>query len=261
VTVATTPVLDVRSGPSYWLGSYAAMLRMEVMSLRTYLVLALIIQVFMGAGMALMYGYYFGALDQGEQTFLVTGIPALALIPIGFVMVPSSIMELKLRDTYDFVWSLPVPRAASAAATFTVFTTIAIPGTIAALFIATVVYDADLQVSWAIVPAVLLTSAMATSIGYAMGHAIPEPRVTNLISNLVIFLVLLFSPIVVAIDHFPDWWAAVHRILPFWHMSVIIRAGLTEGMVTSSVVTSYVVVIAWTVVSWLVAAWVVGRRR
>jgi ABC-type polysaccharide/polyol phosphate export permease len=73
--------------------------------------------------------------------------------------------------------------------------------------------------------------------------------------------VLLFSPIVVAIDQFPDWWATVHRILPFWHMSVIIRAGLTDGLVTTSVVTSYLVVIAWTVVSWLIAAWVVGRRR
>ncbi|RPI20421.1 MAG: ABC transporter permease [Actinobacteria bacterium] len=258
---AGTPDLQVRSGPGYWLGSYTSMLRMEVLSLRSYLVLALIIQVFMGAGMALMYGYYFGELDQGQQTFLVTGIPALALIPIGFVMVPNSIMELKLRDTYDYVWSLPVPRAASASATFTVFSTIAIPGTIAALFIASVVYDVDLHVSWAIVPAVLLTSAMATSIGYAMGHAIPQPRVINLIGNMVIFLVLLFSPIVVAIDQFPDWWAAVHRVLPFWHMSVIIRAGLTEGMVTTSVVTSYLVVIAWTVVSWLIAAWVVGRRR
>jgi ABC-2 type transport system permease protein len=75
------------------------------------------------------------------------------------------------------------------------------------------------------------------------------------------FLVLLFSPIVVAIDQFPDWWAAVHRILPFWHMSVVIRAGLTEGMVASSVTVSYGALMAWGVAAWLVAAWVVGRRR
>jgi ABC-2 type transport system permease protein len=85
--------------------------------------------------------------------------------------------------------------------------------------------------------------------------------VISLITNVVMFAVLLFSPIVVAIEQFPDWWALAHRILPFWHMSVVIRAGLSEGLVSSSVVASYGVLLAWAVASWLVAAWVVGRRR
>jgi hypothetical protein len=44
-------------------------------------------------------------------------------------------------------------------------------------------------------------------------------------------------------------------------MSVVIRAGLTEGLVTTSVAASYLVLIAWVVGSWLLVAWVVGRRR
>jgi ABC-2 type transport system permease protein len=127
--------------------------------------------------------------------------------------------------------------------------------------VAALAYDIDLTVSWSIVPAILLTSAMATSVGYALANAIPEPRVINLLTNLVIFLVLLFSPIVVAIEQFPDWWGTVHKILPFWNMSVVIRAGLTEGMVTTSVAASYMVLIGWVVGSWLLVAWVVGRRH
>jgi ABC-2 type transport system permease protein len=253
--------VEVRSGPAFWVGGYASMLRFDMTNLRSYLMLALVVQILMGAGMAVMYGFYFGDLDPVQQTFLVTGIPALALIPIGFVLVPISIMEHKLRDTYDYVWSLPVPRLASALSTFTIFTALAIPGTIAALFISTLVYDVSLDVSWAIVPAVALTAAMATSVGYALGHAVPEPRVTNLITNVLIFLVLLFSPIVVPIEQFPDWWAAVQRVLPFWHMSVVIRAGLSDGLVTSSVAASYLVLAAWTAAAWLLAGWVVGRRR
>lgn len=258
--MTATPGLGVHSGPVYWLRGYRSMLRFETKNLRAYLTIGLVIQVFMGAGMAVMYGFYFGDLSPEQRTFLVTGIPALALVPIGFVMVPSAIMEHKLRDTYDYVWSLPVPRLSSAMATFTIFTALAIPGTAIALIIASVVHGVDLQVSWAVVPAILLTSALATSVGYALGHSVPEPRVTNLITNLVIFLVLLFSPIVVPIEQFPDWWEAVHRVLPFWHMSVVIRAGLTEGMITSSVAASYVVLLIWCLVSWLVTAWVIGRR-
>jgi ABC-2 type transport system permease protein len=252
--------VQVRSGLGYWVSTYRSMLHFETINLRAFLILALIIQVLMGAGMSLMYGYYFGDLDVTQQTFLVTGIPALALVPIGFVMVPNSIMEHKIRDTYDYVWSLPGPRLVSATATFTLFTALALPGTAAALWIASLVYPIDLHISLSIVPAVLLTSAMAASVGYALGHAIPEPRVINLISNLVIFMVLLFSPIVVSIDQFPDWWANVHRVLPFWHMSVAIRAGLTDGLVTSSLLLSYLVLAAWTIVSWAIAGWVVGRR-
>lgn len=252
--------LPVRSGFGFWFDGYRSMLRFETKSLRRYLTLGVVVQVLMGAGMALMYGYYFGDLTPVQQTFIVTGIPALALVPVGFAMVPASIMDHKIRNTYDYVWSLPVPRAASAAATFTVFTAIAIPGAVAAIVIAAMIYDIDLQVSWLVIPAILLTSAMSTSVGYAIGHVIPEPRITNLITNLVIFLVLLFSPIVVPIEQFPDWWASVQRVLPFWHMSVVIRDGLTDGLVTDAA-TSYLVLTLWTVFAWAAAGWVVARRR
>lgn len=258
MTTTTDPA--VRSGPSYWMGGYAAMLRFELVNLRMFLAVAFVVQLIMGAGAALMYGYYFGDLSSAQKTFLVTGIPALSLVPIGFVMMPATIMEKKLRDTYDYIWSLPVPRLASALASFTVFTGLAVPGTAVALLAASAIYRVDLHVSWAVVPAVILTSAMATSVGYAMAHAIPEPRVTNLIGNILIFMVLLFSPIVVTIDQFPGWWAAVHHVLPFWHMAVVVRAGLTEGLVTTSVTASYLALVAWTVASWVLAGWVVSRR-
>jgi len=259
VTTSSVPV--IRRGPRFWLASYRSMLRFEMLNLRQFLALGLIIQILMGGGMSLMYGYYFGDLNPAQQTFLVTGIPALALFPLGLIGVPNVIMEHKFRDTYDYVWTLPVPRAISGMATLTIFTALAIPGTALALIIAALVYNVTFQISLAIIPAMLLTAAMATSVGYALGHAVPEPRVINLITNLLIFLVLLFSPIVVAINQFPDWWAAVHRVLPFWHMAVVIRAGLTRGLITSSVTASYLVLTAWTLGSWLVAGWVVGRRR
>jgi ABC-type polysaccharide/polyol phosphate export permease len=76
---------------------------------------------------------------------------------------------------------------------------------------------------------------------------------------MIIFFVLLFSPIIVPIDQFPDWLASAHRALPFYHMAQAIRDGLTTGFVTS-VATSYGVIGAWIVAGWAATAWVVGRR-
>lgn len=259
----TTPTIPAgaRSGPGFWFDGYRSMFRFEAMNLRRYLTIGLVVQVLMGAGMALMYGYYFGELTPTQQAFIVTGTPVLAMVPVGFAMVPASIMDHKIKNTYDYVWSLPVPRTAAAAATFSIFTGLAIPGTALAIAVSTMVYDIELQMSWLVVPAVILTAAMATSVGFAMGHVISRPRVTTLIMNMVIFLVLLFSPIVVPIEQFPDWWASVQRALPFWHMSIVIRDGLTDGMVTSSVASSYAVLAIWTLIAWVAAAWVVARRH
>ena len=95
--------------------------------------------------------------------------------------------------------------------------------------------------------------------GWGVAHAIPDPRMTNLLINLVIFVALLFSPIAFPIENFPDWLAAAHRVLPFWHMASVIRAGLTEGLVENTA-GHYAVLAAWTVGAWALAAAVVGRR-
>jgi ABC-2 type transport system permease protein len=250
----------VRSGPGYWWASYLAMLRFDITNLRTYLGFLLVIQLLVGAGMAYIYGFYLGEAPPAVELYIMTGIPALALVPLGMVWVPSLIGQHKLRDTYDFLWSLPVPRIVTAASTFTTFTLLALPGMAVSLWIAGLRYEVDLAVSWAIIPAVGLSSLMATSVGFGLGHLIPDPRVTNLITNVIVFFVLLFSPIVVPIELFPDWLAAIHRVLPFYPMATVIRDALTDGLVTG-VGTAYLVLIAWTVGSWMAVTWVVTRRR
>lgn len=261
MTTLVTPEVGIarRSGIGHFLHSYRAMIRFEVTNLREFLIFALAIQTFMGAGMGLMYGFYLGDLPAQALTFLVSGIPALALFPIGFVMVPSAIGDLKWEETYDFVWSLPVPRLASALASFTVFTALAIPGTIASLLISVLVYDVQLQPSPMIVPAILMSAAMATSVGYAMGHGIKRAEIINLLTNLLIFVVLMFSPIVVPIEMFPTWLAAIHRVLPFWHMANLVRSGLTDGLV-ADVGWSYAVAGLWTLGAAWVAARIITRR-
>lgn len=256
---AATLVPERRGGASEWLRATGMMIRHDAIALRSFLVVTFMIQTLMGAGMGLMYGLYLGDLSPEAATFLVSGIPALALFPIGFVLVPDVISTQRWEGTYDYTWSLPVPRTSAAAATLGLFTVLAIPGTALALGVSSLVYDVALTPSWMVVPAVLGVSAMATSVGYAFGHGIENPRLTNLITNALIFGVLMFTPIVIPISQFPAGLAAVHRVLPFWHMAEILRASLTEGFV-DGVTTHWLVLGAWTVVSWAIALVVISRR-
>lgn len=255
----TTADLSLRHGPAYWWGSYLSMLRWVVAQQKAFFGMVAFFQLLLGVGSVAMYGFYLGDVDPLTATFLVSGLPALAIIPVGFLMVPILVMQEWFRGTFDFTWSLPVPRLAPVAATFTVFTAIAMPIAAVATAVASWQFGVTLSMSWSALWAALGASLMATSVGYGMAMAIPEPRLTNLITNIVVFLVLLFSPIVIPIDRFPAWAETAHRVLPFYHMANLIRDGLTDGLSTG-VGTSALVLGAWTVAGWAVVAWVLGRR-
>jgi ABC-2 type transport system permease protein len=248
-----------KTGLRHWWDSYLVMMRFEILSLRTFLVSLLVIQTLMGAGMAVMYGFFLGDIPELGRTFLVSGIPALALFPVGFVIVPSVVADHRFEETYDYIWSLPTPRIASALASFTVFTVLGLPGTAVALGVSTVVFGVSLSPSLALIPAIIVSASIATSVGYAIGHGVKNPRLVNILTNLLVFLVLMFSPIVVPIEQYPNWFASFHRVLPFWHMANVLRASLTNDLV-ANVATSYFVLVAWAVAAWTVTVRVIKRR-
>lgn len=250
----------VRSGTRWWVDGYLSMIRWDVVSLREQLPFFVIIQMMLGAGMAMMYGFYFADIPPVAATYISTGAPVLAIIPVGMTMVPSLVIQHRFEQTYDFLWSLPVPRLATMLSNLTVFTLISLPGVAITLGVAAWRYDIDLAITWDVVPAVLLSSVMGVAVGFSFAHAIREPRLANLVVNLIIFFVTLFSPIAFPIENFPDWFASVHRVLPFYAMAQTVREGLTEGLATD-VAQSYLVLAAWAVAGWTIAARVVGRSR
>jgi ABC-2 type transport system permease protein len=73
-------------------------------------------------------------------------------------------------------------------------------------------------------------------------------------------VVLLFSPIVFPASQIPGWLWHVQQVLPFYNMAVVIRAGLTVGLV-GHVVTSFLILAGWTVAGITATGWVIGRRR
>jgi ABC-2 type transport system permease protein len=258
---AALPLPDgTRSGTGYWLASLGAMLRFDFGRSRQWAPLMAIVQVMMGAGMAITYGFFYPHVSGPIGAFIATGTPTLALIPLGFVMVPAAVGQQRLEGTFDFIWSLPSPRSAQVTSMFLLYTLLSLPGMALALLVAVWRYGVDLRMSLLFVPAVLLCAMMAVSVGFGMALAIPNPMLVNLISNALIFVVLLFSPIVFPPANLPDWLFHVQQVLPFYNMAVVIRAGLTVGLV-GHVATSFLVLAAWTVAGVGATAWVIGRRR
>jgi ABC-2 type transport system permease protein len=117
----------------------------------------------------------------------------------------------------------------------------------------------DLHLSPVLAPAVLLSTFMCVAVGYGMALLVTNPLVVNLITNALVFLVLLFTPVVYPASNLPTWLMRTHEVLPFYPMAQVIRSGLTQGVVTD-VGVSFLVIGAWALVGTALTAWAVTRR-
>jgi ABC-2 type transport system permease protein len=249
-----------RRGLGHWLSSYGAMLRWELTNTRLILPLLVLAQALSGAGLVLGFGLLMPSLPPHTAAFLVTGAAVVTLVMVGAAVGPQLVAQQKIEGSYDFMWSLPVPRSAATVAWVTLNMAIAIPGMLAALLAGAVRYHVSFDVSPLVVPAVLITLVSGTLLGYALAHAISKPEVTFLVSQVLIFVIFGFSPIAYPAANLPAWLATLHRYLPFVHMADVVRGSLVSGLATD-LGHSYLVLGIWSVAMTAVTAAVLRRRK
>ena len=242
----------------HWMSSYVLLLGWAALRGRATLVLNLVIQTGLAAGIILGFAFLVPNLDDGTALFLATGAPVLGLVTVGMVIGPQEVSAAKQEGIFEFNRSLPVPRRALIASDATIALFTALPGVFAALVVAVLRFDLDLQVSPMVVPAILLTAATAIGLGYGIGYGLAPP-VARMISQLMVFLALMFSPILFPISRLPDWFASVHMVLPFQYMAESVRDTLSvppDGIRFLP----FAVLAMWALVGFLIAYRMMSRR-
>ena len=261
-TLAATPLTgELRGGLVDWLRAYALMVRWELLNQRLMLPIMVVLQIFLGAGMALGLGLLINDPTPAEAAYLATGATVFPMMTLGLNMIPQVVAQQKLEGTYEYVFGLPVPRMAMYFAGLTVWSVIGLPSAAMALAVAAWRYDIDLAISPFVVLAAFLVISVASAIGYAIGHGISNPRTTNVITQVMIFVVILYSPVSFPAERLPGWLQAAHEWLPPQHAANVMRGTLTEGLVDGSLARSFAILAVWAVVSWAVTARVITHRR
>ncbi len=232
----------------------------DLADLRLQLPILATVLILQGAGFALGIGLFFRHIPESAAAFVVTGIPVVNLITAGLIFEPQIVADQRAAGSYEFLQSMPVPRSMMAMAWYTVALITALPAVIITLVAGVARYHLHLDITPAIVPAVLAVSCTGVLMGYAVAHAITVPMLTRLVSVSLIFVLFGFSPVMFPAGQLPGWLAQANRWLPFGSMATITRSALASGTTTGAG-RAYLVVAAWAVMSGLVAAWAVGHRR
>jgi ABC-2 type transport system permease protein len=249
-----------RRGTLYLGRSYAAMLRWHFASMRTLAPLIMLVQILAGVGLVLSFGLFFPTrIPISAALYVSTGAPVINLYLIGLILGPQVVAQQRLAHSYDWVQSMPVPHAIAALSWYTVTLALGLPGMIVSLVVAALHYPIQLTVSPAVVPAVLLICATATLTGYAMAHAIAQPMITMMLTQVINFFVIGFAPVCFPSSQLPGWLAGLNDVLPFAHMATVMHGALAPAL-ASDVGRSYLVLSAWTVVAAAIAGFAVTRR-
>ncbi len=211
------------------LRSYTLLIRWQALRLKSFLPLAFVVQSLFAFGIVVGYPLFFPQIDEMTVLFLATGAPAVTLITMGVVVLPQVVAQSKLEGSLEFMRSLPVPRMAYLMADLTVWLAVVLPGVVFGVAVGAWAFDLALSVSFAIVPAVLLTVTTAAALGYAMASLLP-PMMAMLLSQVLVFGVLLFSPINYPAERLPEWMQTIHSLLPVQAMGEVIRGSLASDI-------------------------------
>lgn len=238
---------------------YRSMLAWHLTSLRMWMATLAVVQVLSGVGMVLGFSLFFKHIPTTAALFVSTGVPVINLLVVGLILGPQLVADQKSTGTYDYLRSLPVSRSVNALAWYTVCLVGGVPPMVVSLLVAELRYGVSLDISYMVVPAVLLTSFAATMLGYAIAHAVSQPMVTRLVSQLLVWVVFGFAPILFPIHQMPRWLGTLNWWFPFRHMAVVTRAALTPGP-HQAVLSAYIVLGVWTVITASLAGRALGRR-
>lgn len=220
--------------------------------------LLMTVQILMSVSAVLGYGLIAGDPGPEAALYLATGAPAISLIMLGFVLTPQWVSQARTEGSLDWMRTLPVPRLAFLLADLGLWTCLALPGLVLGVLVGVARFDVDLTPAWWLAPGALLVAMTAACVGYAIANLFPPP-VAQVLSQVLVFVIMLFSPVSFPSSRLPGWAQTLHEWLPFEPMAQVVRAGLCSRDASMDV-RSWVVLGAWAVVSVAGASWALNRR-
>ena len=240
--------------------TYRTLLRWNVAQIGAMLPLVVVIQALLAAGIIVGFGFIIPDIDPGTALFLSTGAPTVLLLTIGLVIVPQGVSRSRIDGTFNYMRSLPLARPLLLAADLTVWLLIALPSVAVAVLVASLRYDLSFSFDWPmLIAASLLVTIMATAVGYAIAVSM-QPMLAQLLTQVLVFFVLLFSPITFPGSQLPSWFQAVHDVLPARPGADLLRAGLASDTFDASG-RDLLVLGVWCVLGLAISLWALVRRR
>jgi len=244
--------------PAPVVSQFGLLIQWQFRRMSSHLPLLVIVQILLAVTTVLGYGLLVGTPPPEQAVYLATGASTVTLVMVGLVMTPQLVATARTEGSFDWMRTLPVPRAVFLVADLALWTLIALPGMVLGVAAGAHRFDITLSLAPWLPLAAIAVSLTAACVGYAVACLFP-PQVAHLMSQVLIFVVLLFSPVSYPASRLPEWLAAVHRWLPIEPMADALRAALVSEVFTMPL-RSTIVLTVWMVAAIAGVSWSLKRR-
>ncbi|MEX1103288.1 MAG: ABC transporter permease, partial [Dehalococcoidia bacterium] len=187
--------------------------KLTLLSSRQGVVFVVMIQVVLTVGLVLGYGYLIPDISQTAALYVTTGAATNAIVTTSLVMLPQMLAEAKHQGRMDFMLTLPISREVYLLSQVVSTIILAAPGTILAVAFGAWHYDISLDISPWVPVVVVLGIASLAGVGVTVVMLSNHFQVTNAITQLVIFYVVFFAPILLPKEQLPELLQAVSTVM------------------------------------------------
>ncbi|WP_217587553.1 ABC transporter permease [Lentibacillus saliphilus] len=240
------------------LNHYKYVFQMQFLRNAGFLVFMALIQMLISIGIVIGFTYLIPNANTQSILYLATGAPTIILIFTGIVILPQQIGTSKADGYMAFMRTWPVNRAVILAADTTIWLLITIPGIIVATVVAHLMFSPGYDISWTVIPAILLIALTSIGVGYGFSYLL-SPVASLAISQVVVFGALMFSPVNFPMERLPEWLQMLHEVLPIYSMSEIMRAALASSTFDVGL-GHYVKLMIWCILGYGGAVFILNRK-
>ncbi|TKI69159.1 ABC transporter permease [Lysinibacillus mangiferihumi] len=238
--------------------SSIGLLKWSLIRHKFYIPVFVIVQVVLS--LAVIYGFSFitNAKDYISRSFLCTGAITINILAVTCVLAPQIVSEAKQNGVFNYQKTLPISRVGILLSDLLIWGLIPLPGILLCMFIGAINFDMKIYLDFIGVFSLLFVILSLLLLGFAIAYLLP-PNVMTLITQVIMIVGLLFSPIIYSEDRLPIWLSYVYNVLPFVPVSNIIRASLFH--LNDYNMTHYLVVMVWGIISFVGAMFIIARRK
>jgi ABC-2 type transport system permease protein len=206
---------------------YLDLVALQLRSIREESVIIAVLHIAMSVGLVLGMGYLIPDISEASALFLITGAATQAFVTTGLVILPQNVAQSKADGRLEYFLTLPISREAYLLSQVTVVAITSFPAVFFALAFGAWHYDISLSLDPVFLVVMVLAVVSMAGVGIATAVYTPHPQVTNALTQLVIFYVLFFSPVLLPESQLPEALRHTAQLAPPTYAADATRATLT----------------------------------
>ncbi len=219
----------------------------------------IMVQFALCGGLIFGFGFLIPNINESAALYITTGAATQAFTTVGLVMLPQFISEAKVLGRFEYILTLPISREAYLLSQITVVALLATPGVLFAVALGAWHYGFSLSIDPMVIPAVLLIFLSLAGIGVVMAVLSPHPQLTNALTQLIVFYVVFFAPVMMPVEQLPGFLQRASVVMPPTYAADAVRGSLTD-LPDTHLLRSMAVPSGFALVSLAVSAGVIRKR-